>query len=73
MKINTQKLEMQITAFNEKYKPGDQLNIKMDSGEIKQVTVKCPATILGGHTAVGWFNEISGCYDLSRVVKTKGN
>ena len=35
--------------------------------EVKEVTVDSEATVLGGHSAVGWFKEISGCYQLDRV------
>lgn len=67
-----QKTEAQLLsrvyAFNKTYEVGARVKLKMDNGEIKIVTVKSPATILGGHSAVGWFNEISGCYSLDRVI-----
>lgn len=61
------KLESQVYAFNKSYSVGDIVKLKMDNQEIKIVTVKRPASILEGHSAVGWFNEISGCYSLDRV------
>lgn len=60
-------LELEVANFNLKYNIGDKVKIQNDAGEIKEVTVKSPASILGGHTSVGWFEEISGCYDLERV------
>jgi len=60
-------LSMMVYNFNKQYSVGDRVKIEMDNGEIKVVTVASEATILGGHSAVGWFNEISGCYSLERV------
>lgn len=62
-----QHLNLEVENFNLKYKVGDKVNLLTDSGDIQEVTVKHPATILGGHSAVGWFKEISGCYQLDRV------
>lgn len=61
-------LEKEINDFNAKYKIGQKVELKKDSGEIVEVTIKHEATILGGHTAVGWFDEISGAFLLSRVI-----
>lgn len=60
-------LELEVENFNLKFKTGDKINIEKDNGEIQEVTVRAPATIMGGHSAVGWFEEISGCYQLDRV------
>ncbi len=62
------RLSGEIHRFNNQYSVGSKVKIKTDSGEIKEVTVESPATILGGHSAVGWFEEISGCYSLDRVI-----
>ena len=64
-------LQQQVDWFNNTYPVGSTVNLKMDSGEVKEVTVYDKATVLGGHSAVGWFNEISGCYSLDRVKKQK--
>lgn len=61
-------LELEVENFNLKYKVGDKVQLKTDSGELKKVTISNPASILGGHTSVGWFEEISGCYNLDRVI-----
>lgn len=68
MKTRAQ-LQSQVYAFNKTYDKGSRVKLRMDSGEIKTVTVKQEATILGGHSAVGWFEEISGCYSLDRIVQ----
>ncbi len=53
--------------FNNTFKTGDKCKIENDEGRIEIVTVKAPASVIGGHSSVGWFDEISGCYDLTRV------
>lgn len=62
-----EELQKQVDLFNGTYGIGCKVDIKLDSGEIQSVTVEHEATILGGHSAVGWFEEISGCYSLDRV------
>lgn len=66
MKTEAQ-LESQVHSFNKSILVGGRVKLEMPNGEIKVVTVKSPATVLGGHSAVGWFNEISGCYSLDKV------
>jgi hypothetical protein len=61
------KLQQQVGRFNNTYSIGDKVNLKTPEG-IKLVTVKEKATILYGHSAVGWFNEVSGCYSLKFVI-----
>ncbi len=39
----------------------------MDSGEAREAETKYTAEVLSGHTAVGWFKDISGCYLLERA------
>lgn len=57
-----------VNRFNETYSIGSDVKLKLDSGEIKEVTVREEAIILGGHSAVAWFTKVSGCYSLSRVI-----
>ena len=66
----TEELLKQIDEFNQKYKVGSIVKVKLDGGKTLDVEVDYPATILGGHTAVGWFKhpEISGAYSLDRVI-----
>lgn len=61
-------LEAEVKAFNEKHKVGDSVTLLLDSGQIKSTRIKHEATILGGHTAVGWFEGVSGCYSLRNVM-----
>jgi len=62
-----EQLELEVENFNLKYNVGDAVKVELDSGKILQTTVKAPAQIMGGHSAVGWFNDITGCYSLDRV------
>lgn len=70
-KKSINQLQKEIESFNAKYKVGDDVKVRLDNKETIVAKVEYPATILGGHTAVGWFNhpDISGCYSLSSVVK----
>jgi hypothetical protein len=61
-------LQAAVDKFNSTFKEGDKLKLKDDDGNIKEVTVFADAQVLGGHSAVGWFLEINGCYSLDRVI-----
>lgn len=63
----TENQEHLIDKINEKYKIGDTINVIQDDNSIKKWTIKHPASMLGGHTAVIWVEEISGCYSANRV------
>lgn len=57
-----------VEKFNNAYNVGDTVNVKQDDGSVIEWTVKHPATILGGHTAVIWINERVGAYAADRVI-----
>jgi hypothetical protein len=61
------KLQKQVDEFNNLYRVGSFVHVHKDSGEIVYTTVKTEAQILGGHSAVAWFDGISGCYRVDRV------
>lgn len=61
------KLQKEVDDFNLAYPVGSEVDVKLDSGKLIHTKVTNEATILGGHSAVGWFNDISGCYSLDRV------
>lgn len=63
------KLQQEVDEFNANHEVGSKVKVRLDSGEIIEATIYNKATILGGHSAVGWFEEISGCYSLDRVLK----
>jgi len=62
------KLQQQVDDFNSKVAIGQKVQIKMwEDGEWQEATVSHPATILSGHSAVGWFEEVRGCHSLDFV------
>lgn len=62
------KEQKKVDDFNSKVKVGDSVQAqKTKSSVFETVTVKHEATILGGHTAVCWFNEFSGCHNMEFV------
>ena len=67
MQDSKEVMQSKIEAFNKKHPIGSKVIVVKDMGEQVECTVKHPATILGGHTAVALLDEISGCYDLNRV------
>lgn len=60
-------LSLQVDEFNKKHKIGDEVFLSKDSGETVKTKVKYPAEILSGHSAVAWFEGISGCYKIDRI------
>lgn len=60
---NVAKLQKIVDDFNTKYPVGTPVMLRKDSGEI-QTTVRAPAEILSGHSAVGWFENVSGAYSI---------
>lgn len=66
-KKSKKQLESEVTKFNALHPVGSKVLLTLDSHETKLVTVKHRAAILGGHSSVGWFEEICGCYDLSKI------
>ena len=69
MAKSQRKLQSIIDRFNRDCPVGTTVLVEKDNGEKIKTKVKHPATILGGHTAVGWFEDITGCYILNRVTK----
>ena len=67
MKPQIKQQEKLVREWNEKYPVGTPVIVtKDDDTEIRTVTTH-EATMLGGHTAVAWLKDISGCYSLDRV------
>lgn len=67
--LSTAQLENQVNQFNETYKVGDEVEVlkNVRTKETFLDTIKHPASIMGGHTAVCWLKE-KGSYDLTFVV-----
>lgn len=56
-----------VARINETFQPGDKVIVKMDQGNNVIWTLKAPASLLGGHTAVIWCNEHPSCYLADRL------
>lgn len=67
MSSKRQRLTRRAEKLNRQFPVGAQVRVTRDSGDIIHTTVRHPFTVLGGHTVVGWFFGIVGCYDAGRV------
>lgn len=68
MQESTKVMESKVEPFNKKHPVGTSVVVVKDAGEKIETKVRCPAEIMGGHTAVVWLDNISGAYALNRVV-----
>lgn len=59
-----------VEAFNLKYAVGDEVVVLDDEGKEFIDTVRHPASVMGGHTAVAWL-EGKGSYNINRVIRKK--
>lgn len=57
-----------IERINRAYQVGDKIQVRQDDGKVVERTMRHESTLLGGHTAVIWVEEHSGCYAADRVV-----
>ena len=62
-----EQLQDEIDTFNKACKVGASVWLEMDDGTKVNTRVRHEATVLGGHTAMGWFEGIAGCYLLARA------
>lgn len=68
MKPNLKKLQKQCDEFNKKYPIGTAVKLKKDFIDVPVTTkVRNEAFVLSGHSAVAFFDGISGCYHISCV------
>lgn len=61
-------LERAVNQFNRDFPVGSTVLLKKDAGEIATVVIQ-PAMVLGFHSAVAWFEGVSGCYDIMNRVR----
>ena len=66
--MTQESMQGRCDVFNKKHPVGSDVTVILDFGQQKETTIKYPAQILSGHTAVVWLNGISGCYLLDRVI-----
>ena len=67
-KPNVKKLQKQCDEFNKKYPIGSSVMLKKDFiDEPVKVSVRSEAYVMQGHSAVAFFDGISGCYHIASV------
>jgi hypothetical protein len=57
----------QVDAWNRLHPVGTKVVALLDNGQKLRSETTAPATLLGGHTAVAWLKDMTGCYKLDRV------
>jgi hypothetical protein len=68
-KPNQDQLQKIVNDFNAKYPVGTKVILRKDSGEV-ETEVTAPARILSGHSAVAWFEGVSGAYSINGRVRS---
>ena len=62
-------LEKQVKRFNQEFKVGDKVQVRKDDGSIIHTMIRGQAYVLGGHSAVAFLHDISGCYSIERIAR----
>lgn len=70
-KPNQKALKKQVEEFNSTYAIGCAVDLTLDNGFVFKTKVKEKAILLGGHSAVAWFENVVGCYAISKVNTVK--
>jgi hypothetical protein len=68
--LSPKKLQAECDRFNKRFPVGAQVLAwtgHMGDGPGKPGTVRAPAYVLGGHTAVAHLDGISGCVSVSHI------
>lgn len=63
-------LQKLCSNFNAAYPVGTRVILIMDTG-IARTVVDSPAHVLGGHSAVAWFEGVRGAYSIENNRVTK--
>jgi hypothetical protein len=64
----TEKEQRIVDDFNARFPVGSVVMLRLDYGEMETIILR-PAEVLQGHTAVGWFDGVSGCYKIDGRVR----
>jgi hypothetical protein len=67
--IKAAKMQKLCDEFNQKYPVGTPVRLHLDFADWIPTKVKHAAEILSGHTAVAWFEGVSGCYAIEGRVR----
>lgn len=63
-------LERMVEKFNREFPVGSKVFLRKDAEEV-ETTVERPAMIMGFHSAVAWFEGVSGCYSIDGRVRRR--
>lgn len=56
-------LEQMVERFNRRFPVGTKVFLRKDTEEV-ETEVTAPARVMGFHSAVAWFDGVSGCYSI---------
>jgi hypothetical protein len=56
-----------VDDWNRECVIGQKVLLRLDDGSEMETYTTDKAMLLGGHTAVGWFHGVMGCYSLERA------
>jgi len=59
--------ERNVVVWNAEVSAGAPVNYRKDDGSVIETFTRSQARVLGGHTAVVWLENVSGCVALDRV------
>lgn len=69
VKIKSKAARQRMVAdFNRHFPVGTRVRLRTDSGEVETV-VRGEATLLNGHSAVAWFDNVRGAYSIDGRVR----
>jgi len=60
---NQRRLEYMVAKFNREFPVGTKVMLRKDTEEV-ETTIISPAVVMGFHSAVAWFEGVSGCYSI---------
>ena len=64
-------LQKIVDRFNRDFPVGSKVILRKDSGEV-QTVVREPGQLLNNHSAVAWFEGVSGAYSIENNRVRKG-
>jgi len=74
MKATDPKREQRkVDAWNAVHQVGTEVSVLLDNGSKLRTKTIAPASLLGGHTAVAWLENMRGCFRLDSCTATRGS
>jgi hypothetical protein len=70
--MRTSAQEAAASAFNKVHQVGSAVYYRNDHNKIIETKTRTEASVLGGHTAVVWLEDVRGCVDINRVSPRQG-